>query len=307
VSNMAINPALIQMLLSLLSSSGGNSTSSNSSNGVAGILGRDTSDRSSTMNFLDPGGGLVDKDAAKARGLSTFQAVGANILDPTGFMGLGKSKKKTSTPTMEELLTRMKTWERSQPEYIAYKSELDKMTPETGYGAIQADWGDIMDRAIKKTQQVYRGSPTSTGIYDKARADVAARNMGNSPAYSQMLLKYGAQEENDISDISAALTEQERATKEAARQSYVNRLQNLSGYGTTAPDLTQLFELDKLQTPTQNTTNYSALGSSLYGLLGSENKTASVAPSSYDYTGAGSMNYNQTNNNANTRLSQWGF
>lgn len=300
---MAIGGAL-SLIMSLLGSYGQQGQSGQSQT-MAGMLGRDTSDRSSTLNLLDPGGGFVDKRAAKARGLSTGKAIGANILDPTGFMGLGKGKKKQEdVPTVSDILDEYKNWQRAQPEYQKYAGTLEGMTPETGYGSISPDWGDILERTLRKTREPYRGSATTTGLYGKAQADVARRGFTDSPAFQKMMMAGGAQEAQAVGDVSGSLAQFQAAQQEAARLDYLNRIAAMADMGTSTsgiPSSAFLPLLAQYEQPQQQQPDYSGIGSLLARYTGSR-KTAqtpqqTVAPMSqtsgapYQYTGAGSLGY----------------
>jgi hypothetical protein len=226
------------------------------------------------------GGGLLGGSgfAGKDTYGSTGKSIAGNIFDPGGFMRPGKKKK--AAPTMEELMDRMMAWRRAQPEYIAYQTPLSEMSAENKYGSLQPDWGDILDRTIKKTQQVYRGSPTTTGAQQKMRADVAARGMTDSPALGKQMLALGAQEAQDVGDITTTIAEQERAMTENARQDWLNRLASMAGFGTTMPDLSQLFQLDALQTPKPSGANYSGLGASLADMFSQKQQPTRAIPKS---------------------------
>ena len=213
-----------------------------------------------------------------AKGGSRGKSAVGNMFDPGGIFSSVWGEKEEQ-PTIEELMDRMKAWEREQPEYIKYADELKGMSADNKYGSQQPDWGDILDRTIKKTEQVYHGGPISTGIEDRMRADVAERGMGDSPAMGRQMLQLGAQKSQDIGDISTDIAEQERAMTENARVAWLNRLQSMAGYGTQMPDLSQLFQLDALQQPQQGSGGQ-GLGGALSGLFGSkQTPTQAIAQS----------------------------
>lgn len=236
------------------------------------------------------GGGLVGGSGFAGKDTYTDKKYGIaqNIFDPAGITGFwGSKKKKKETPSIEDIMDRMKAWERAQPEYQAYMGALEGISPETGYGVIQPDWGEVLDRGVSKIQQVYKGGPTSTGVLDKIRADVAARNVGDSPALGRQMLQAGAQEAMDIGDLSFRTGEAERQLKEAGRRDWLNRLQSLAGYGATPPDLSQLFALDALQTPMQPQADYSGIGTMLSNIMGGRigGGATQAVPTSQAYAG----------------------
>jgi len=97
------------------------------------------------------------------------------------------------------------------------------------YGGISPDWGDIWNKAQNKVKQYYWGSATDPGIISKVRSSAANRNVSDSPALQDMIMRMGMEEQGQLQNLATEQATQEAQFSESARQNWTNQLASLSG------------------------------------------------------------------------------
>lgn len=107
--------------------------------------------------------------------------------------------------------------------------DLQGQNADNNYGAISPDWADIWQNAQDKVRQYYWGSPTQMGVAGKVKASAAKRGVSDSPALDANLTAMGAEEGNQIKDISTQMGVQKTNLTESARKSWLSNLLGLTG------------------------------------------------------------------------------
>ena len=108
-------------------------------------------------------------------------------------------------------------------------AKLQQFSGQPGYGAIAPDWENIWQNAQKKVQQYFWGSPTDPGMVNKVKSSAARRNVSESPAMENSLMKMGATEGNIFADMATQEAQSKAGFAEGGRQDYMQNLMQLSG------------------------------------------------------------------------------
>jgi len=98
-----------------------------------------------------------------------------------------------------------------------------------GYGGISPDWNNIWIKAQNRVRQYYWGGATDPGLISKVRSSAANRNVSDSPALQDMIMRMGMQEKGDIQNLATEQATQQAQFGETARTNWMNQLASLSG------------------------------------------------------------------------------
>ena len=99
---------------------------------------------------------------------------------------------------------------------------------DPNYGAISPDWGNIWQTAQDRVKRFYEGGPLSPGLVDKARSNLARRNMSENPASDLLLSRIGAQEGNELRELATDQATKQAEFGERGRMSWLDSLSGLS-------------------------------------------------------------------------------
>ena len=107
--------------------------------------------------------------------------------------------------------------------------KLKEWEDQPGYGAIAPNWGEIWERAKKKTSHYFWGGPGGEpGLSSKVRASAARRGVSDSPALETELARMGGKESDLLQDIGVRQATKEAEFGELGRQNWMNQLMRLS-------------------------------------------------------------------------------
>lgn len=95
------------------------------------------------------------------------------------------------------------------------------------YNAISPDWNDIWNQTQQQVQNYFGGTATSPGVNDQISASFAQRGMSGDPAASFLTAQSGANEAQDLGNLSA---QQNIAKQEFAQQGQQNWLQSMDQF-----------------------------------------------------------------------------
>ena len=95
------------------------------------------------------------------------------------------------------------------------------------YNAISPDWSDIWNQTQQQVQNYFSGTATSPGVNDQINASFAQRGMSGDPAASYLEAASGANEAQDLGNLSA---QQNIAQQEFAQQGQSNWLNSLNEF-----------------------------------------------------------------------------
>lgn len=84
-----------------------------------------------------------------------------------------------------------------------WAQQLQQMASEPDYGAIQPDWNDIWNQTQQQVQNYFSGTATTPGVNDQISASFAQRGMSGDPAASYLQAASGANEAQDLGNLSA--------------------------------------------------------------------------------------------------------
>lgn len=168
---------------------------------------------------------LFEALGVKGEGGFWGPVVGGLISAGAGFLGGNKKDGETELKYGRE----PKEYEESKGARGEWWDKLQQWGEMPGYGAISPDWGEIWERAKRKVGAYFKGTPTSTGLYDKLKASGARRNVSDSPAMDKMLLKAQAEESGQLRDVSSDQALAEAQFGETGRQNWMQQIMQLSG------------------------------------------------------------------------------
>lgn len=106
-------------------------------------------------------------------------------------------------------------------------STLTQMQSEPDYGAIQPDWNDIWNQTQEQVQNYFGGTATTPGVNDQINASFAQRGMSGDPAASYLQAASGANEAQDLGNLSA---QQNIAKNQFGLTAQQNWLQDISQF-----------------------------------------------------------------------------
>ena len=113
----------------------------------------------------------------------------------------------------------------------ATKSWLDKLNewgsdPSGNYGAIAPDWGDIWKQTQEQVHNYFNGTATKPGVNDQIDASFAQRGMGGDPASAFLRSQSGANESQQLGNLSAQQNIAKNQFAEQGRNTWLNSLQD---------------------------------------------------------------------------------
>lgn len=97
------------------------------------------------------------------------------------------------------------------------------------YGAITPNFQDIYSKAAKRVNQYYWGGASGQpGLVDKIRSRGAARGVQDSPAVDVLTQRAGAEEAQQLGELSTSVDTLKASAGEAARNNWMTSLMNLA-------------------------------------------------------------------------------
>lgn len=106
-------------------------------------------------------------------------------------------------PNIQDVYTPGPDAEIGQAGAQTWATQLQQMAGEPDYGAIQPDWSDIWNQTQQQVQNYFTGTATNPGINDQIDASFAQRGMNGDPAASFLESQSGANEAQDLGNLSA--------------------------------------------------------------------------------------------------------
>lgn len=110
------------------------------------------------------------------------------------------------------------------------------------YGAVMPNYDKIFENAKQRINQYYWGGPSGGGLINKIRAGAARRGVAESPAIDVLTQRMGAEQANQLGNMSSDLDVTKANAVESARTNWLNSLMSLSNQnvqGTWANNTTQ--------------------------------------------------------------------
>lgn len=95
------------------------------------------------------------------------------------------------------------------------------------YNAISPDWNDIWGQTQQQVQNYFSGTATNPGVNDQINASFAQRGMSGDPAASFLQAQSGANESQDLGNLSA---QENIAKQQFAQQGEENWLNSMSQF-----------------------------------------------------------------------------
>jgi len=105
---------------------------------------------------------------------------------------------------------------------------LQKWGDDPNYGAISPDWSNIWETVQRQVKEYYDGGPLSTGMRDKLKANLARRNMSDSPAADHLMMASRADEANKMKYIATEQGVKKAELGEKGRMNWLNSVTDLS-------------------------------------------------------------------------------
>ena len=98
--------------------------------------------------------------------------------------------------------------------------------PTGAYGAIAPDWADIWQQTQQQVKSYFEGSATTPGVNDAIKGSFAQRGMGGQAGESFNLAASGANEAQQLGNLSAQQSIAKNQFALAGQQNWLNSLQN---------------------------------------------------------------------------------
>lgn len=86
-----------------------------------------------------------------------------------------------------------------------WASQLNSMQndPTGNFGAIAPDWNDIWSQTQQQVNNYFNGTATTPGVNDQIKGSFAQRGMSGDPASSFLMAQSGANQAQDLGNLSA--------------------------------------------------------------------------------------------------------
>lgn len=147
-------------------------------------------------------------------------------------LGLGAATGIASAATKDDKVENQwlqnPEYEEAEGARSSWWDTLQKWAEDPNYGAITPDWDNIWETVQRQVKEYYSGGPLTTGMRDKLKANVARRNMSDSPAADYLMMASYADEANKMKDIATEQASQKATLAEQGRQTWLNSLMNLA-------------------------------------------------------------------------------
>lgn len=92
------------------------------------------------------------------------------------------------------------------------------------YNAISPDWNDIWQQTQQQVQNYFSGTATNPGINDQINASFAQRGMSGDPAASFLQAQSGANEAQDLGNLSAQQNIAKQTFAQQGQQNWLNSM-----------------------------------------------------------------------------------
>lgn len=114
----------------------------------------------------------------------------------------------------------------SQEARDTWWSKLQDWGNDPNYGAIAPDWNDIWQQTQSQVKNYFEGTATAPGINDAIKGSFAQRGMGGQAGETFALAGSGANEAQQLGNLSAQQNIAKNQFAETGRQNWLTSLQN---------------------------------------------------------------------------------
>lgn len=114
----------------------------------------------------------------------------------------------------------------SQDSRDLWWQKLQDWGKDPNYGAIAPDWNDIWHQTQQKVKGYYNGTAMAPGVQDRVNSSLARRGMSENPASDFLHAQVGAQESQDLGNLSAQQNIAQNQFAEQGRNDWLSSLQN---------------------------------------------------------------------------------
>lgn len=104
----------------------------------------------------------------------------------------------------------------------------DQNDPTGNFGGISPDWNDIWQQTQEQVNNYFNGTATSPGVNDQIKASFAQRGMSGDPASSYLLSASGANQAQDLGDLSAQQNIAQQQFAQTAKQNWFTNMNNFN-------------------------------------------------------------------------------
>lgn len=155
-------------------------------------------------------------------------AIGGGAVVGAG-AGLIGDSMNGGKPQIQDQYTQGPSYAAGQTAQTDWLNQLtsDQNDPTGNFGAISPDWNDIWQQTQQQVQNYYSGTATNPGVNDQINASFAQRGMSGDPAASFLQAQSGANEAQQLGNLSA---QQNIAKNEFAQQGKQNWYSNINNF-----------------------------------------------------------------------------
>lgn len=170
-----------------------------------------------------------------------------NPFDTFGLLG-----DLTKPPTVNTTYTPGPNFQAGQSATTDWLNQLtaDQNDPTGNFGAISPDWNDIWSQTQQQVQDYFNGTATSPGVNDQIKSSFAQRGMSGDPAASYLTAASGANEAQELGNLSAQQNIAKQQFAQTGKQNWMNsiaQLQNQTSNSASGGDWNTVVTPNPLQ------------------------------------------------------------
>lgn len=158
-------------------------------------------------------------------GLVTAAGVGGAAALGSAAIGASSNGGK---PQIQDQYTQGPDFQQGQQAQGDWLSQLtaDQNDPTGNFGGISPDWNDIWSQTQQQVHNYFSGTATSPGVNDQINASFAQRGMSGDPAASFLQSASGANEAQDLGNLSAQQNIAKNQFAQTAKQNWYTNMNN---------------------------------------------------------------------------------
>ncbi len=148
----------------------------------------------------------------------------------TAGAGIYSASQNGGAPGIVNEFTHGPDFQQGQDQQKSWLDQLnqDKGDPTGNFGAISPDWNDIWAQTQQQVHNYFNGTATNPGVNDQIKASFAQRGMSGDPAASFLESQSGANEAQQLGNLSAQQNIAKQTFAQNAKQNWFSNMKNFN-------------------------------------------------------------------------------